>query len=234
MPEKTQLLTTVADIRQLASNVKHFRLAFEQPFHFTAGQFVIANVPHQSQLVKRAYSIASPPHETGHVELCIQIMEHGIASTYFDHLQLGDEVSLTGPHGTFLMQQPVDYDPVFLATGTGIAPLRSMIRQLFHDGTARQAWLFLGVRYEHAILYDEEFQVLKRAHENFWYVPTVSRPQQWRGEVGYVQEKFKKFIPVWDDKQLFLCGWTEIVKKMAADLEAHGVPKAKIHYEEWG
>src|SRR3989338_6708771 len=133
MPEKpAQLTTTVTDIRQLASNVKQFRLACNQPFRFTAGQFVIAHVPHDGKTVKRAYSIASPPYETGHVELCIQIQEGGIGSTYFDHLKTGDRVTLTGPHGTFILPQPVTYDPVFLGVGTGIAPLRSMYKQLLH------------------------------------------------------------------------------------------------------
>lgn len=235
MPEKPVTLnTTVADIRQLASNVKQFRLAFEQPFRFTAGQFMIVHVPHEGHVVKRAYSIASPPYETGYVELCIQIQEGGIASTYFDRLNTGDRVTLTGPHGTFVMPQPVAYDPVYLAVGTGIAPLRSMYQQLLHDGCERQIWSFLGVRYETDVLYDEESKALKQAHDNFWYIPTVSRPKAWKGETGYVQEKFKKFIPVWDDKEMFICGWTERVKQIAADLEAHGVPKKQIHYEEWG
>ena len=235
MPEKpAQLTTQVAEIRQLASNVKHFRLAFEQPFRFAAGQFVIAHVPQGDKTVKRAYSIASPPYENGHVELCIQIMEGGIASTYFNALHVGDAVTVTGPHGTFVLPQPVAYDPVFLAVGTGIAPLRSMYRQLLHDGCPRQIWSFLGVRYEDSVLYHEESLALKRAHENFWYIPTVSRPKAWTGEAGYVQEKFKKFIPAWDHKEIFICGWTERVKQIAADLEAHGVPKQQIHYEEWG
>ena len=235
MPEKSiQLSTTVAEIRQLASNVKHFRFALAQPFRFSAGQFMIAHVPHEGKTVKRAYSIASPPYESGHVELCIQIMEGGIASTYFDQLTTGDRVTLTGPHGTFTLPQPVAYDPVFLAVGTGIAPLRSMYRQLLHDGCERQIWSFLGVRYETDVLYDEESRALKAAHDNFWYIPTVSRPKAWPGEVGYVQEKFKKFIPVWDHKEIFICGWTERVKHIAADLTAYGVPTQQIHYEEWG
>ena len=235
MPEKpVQLSTTVSDIRQLASNVKQFRLAHGQPLRFAAGQFVIAHVPHQGTIAKRAYSIASPPYETGYVELCIQMQEGGIASTYFNQLTLGDRVTLTGPHGTFVLPQPVTYDPVFLAVGTGIAPLRSMYRQLLHDGCERQIWSFLGVRYETDVLYDEESRALKAAHDNFWYIPTVSRPKAWPGETGYVQEKFKKFIPVWDHKEIFICGWTERVKHIAADLTAYGVPTQQIHYEEWG
>src|SRR3989338_4614189 len=138
MPEKlTQLVTTVAETHQLASNVKHFRLAVEQPFHFAAGQFVIVHVPHEGKTVKRAYSIASPPYDTGALEFCIQIQEGGIASTYFSQLKTGDRVTLTGPHGTFTLPQPVTYDAVFLGVGTGIAPPRSTYKQLLHDGCRR-------------------------------------------------------------------------------------------------
>jgi ferredoxin-NADP reductase len=235
IPQKPlKLTTTLQHITQLASNVKGFTLQLPEPMPFLAGQFVIVNVPHEGKMVKRAYSIASPPYETGHIELCIQIQEGGIASTFFDAASVGDEVPISGPHGTFHLQGPVDVDPVFLSVGTGIAPLRSMYKQLLHDGTDRQVWSILGVRYEHDILFHEESLALKEQYENFWYVPTVSRPERWTGERGYVQEKFKKFIPTWQDKDIYICGFTERVQAIATDLEAYGIPTAQIHYEDWG
>ena len=226
---------TVERIDSLSYNVRgfHFKLAEPTTIEFQAGQFIILNVPHEGKTVKRAYSIASPPHEPYSLDLCIQHVEGGIASTYFWKLKERDPVSLSGPHGTFLLQEPLDYEPVFLATGTGVAPLRAMIKHLIHLNFAKPMWLLFGTRYEHAILYESEFRSLTKLRPNFRYIPTVSRPKDWHGEVGHLQQTFQKHITDWSNKQLYLCGWLEVVKAICADLEGFGVPKARLHYEEW-
>ena len=208
---------------------------------FQAGQFVIVNVPRQApgakaplEVVKRAYSIASPPHESQRLELCIQHVEGGAASTYFWQLKEGDTLSLNGPHGRFLLKEPLEYEPVFVGTGTGVAPLRSMITHLIHVNFPRTIWLLFGCRYEHAVLYESEFRSFANLRRNFRYIPTVSRPKEWRGESGHVQEIFRKHIPDVSNKEIYLCGWLQIVKAVCQDLEQSGVPKEKLHYEEWG
>ena len=200
---------------------------------FQSGQFIILNVPKDGKIVKRAYSIASPPHESNTVELCIQHVEGGIASTYFWSLKEGDPVSISGPHGTFLLKQPLDYDPVFMATGTGVAPLRSMIKHLIHVNFTRDIWLLFGTRYEHSLLYESEFRSLATMRRNFHYLCTVSRPKDWRGEVGHIQQTFQKHITDTSNKEIYICGWLQVVKSIYGDLQSFGVPKEKLHYEEW-
>ncbi len=232
----TNVRATVENIENLSFNVKHFRLKLVEPsvLPFTAGQFMIAHVPKDGKHVKRAYSIASAPHEEGILELCIQHVEGGAASTYFWAIKPGDTVNLSGPHGTFVMKEPFDYDPIFIATGTGVAPLRGMIKDLIRRNIQRTFTLFLGVRYEHAILYDSEFRQLAGFRPNFRYIPVVSRPKGWRGETGHAQEVFQKEITTFDDKEIYLCGWDVIVKAICKDLASYGVPSEKLHYEEWG
>ena len=226
----------VERIENLSYNVREFRLKLVDPssLTFQAGQFVIVKVPHNGKTVKRAYSIASPPHESGVLDLCVQHLDGGIASTYFWQLKEGAEVSLFGPHGRFTLKEPKDYEPVFVATGTGVAPLRAMIRDLIHANFSRNVWLFFGCRYEHAILYESEFRSLVSLRPNFRYFVTVSRPKEWNGEVGYVQQLYKKHVTDHANKEIYLCGWLKIVKAICEDLEGFGVPKEKLHYEEWG
>ena len=231
----TQFRATVERIDSLSHNVRGFHLKLIAPptIQFNAGQFIILNVPHEGKVVKRAYSIASPPYEPHGLDLCIQHVEGGIASTYFWKLKEQDTVSISGPHGAFLLKEPLDYDPIFMATGTGVAPLRAMIRHLIHINFTRHVWLFFGTRYEHAMLYESEFRSLAAMRRNFHYIPTVSRPKDWHGEVGHLQQTFQKHITDYADKEIYLCGWLEVVKAICADLERFGVPKAKLHYEEW-
>jgi ferredoxin-NADP reductase len=223
----------------LAYNVRGFRLKLAQPaaLPFAAGQFVIVNIPKDGKTVKRAYSIASSPHEPNALELCIQHVEGGAASTYFWGLKEGDKLSISGPHGTFQLKQPIDYDPVFMATGTGVAPLRSMIKHLFTIGTTRQVWLLFGTRYEHSLLYESEFRTLTKLRPNFHYIPTVSRPKDWRGETGHIQDTFKRTFPDVAEAaarmEIYICGVSEVIKSVYSDLAATGIPKEKLHYEEW-
>ncbi len=225
----------VERIDSLSYNVRGFRCKLVDPpkLEFKTGQFIIVNVPKDGASVKRAYSIASPPHEPQAIELCIQHVEGGVASTYFWKLKEGDPVSLSGPHGNFLLKEPMDYEPVFIATGTGVAPLRSMIKHLFHHNFPHPMWLFFGCRYEHALLYESEFRQLTNVRPSFHYFPTISRPKDWRGAVGHVQETFRNHITDYSNKEIYLCGWLEVVKAVCRDLESYGVPKEKLHYEEW-
>ncbi len=231
----TQYRAIVERIDSLSYNVRGFRFKLSEPskLEFKAGQFIILNVPKDGSTVKRAYSIASAPHEPNAIELCIQHVEGGIASTYFWKLKEGDTVSISGPHGNFLMTDPVDYDPVFIATGTGVAPLRSMIKHLLHVNCLRPTWLFFGTRYEHALLYESEFRSLANVRHNFHYIPTVSRPKDWRGEEGHVQQTFQKHMKDFSNIEIYLCGWMEVVKAVCKDLESFGVPREKLHFEEW-
>ena len=231
----TQYRAIVEQIDSLSYNVRGFRFKLADPLKmdFKAGQFIIMNVPKDGSVVKRAYSVASPPHEPTTFELCIQHLEGGIASTYFWKLKEGDAVSISGPHGNFLLKEPLDYTPIFMATGTGVAPLRAMIKHLIHINVTQDLWLLFGTRYEHGLLYESEFRSLANLRKNFHYIPTVSRPKDWHGESGHIQQTFQKYVTDFSKKEIYICGWLEVVKAICRDLEGFGVPRAQLHYEEW-
>jgi NAD(P)H-flavin reductase len=108
-----------------------------------------------------------------------------------------------------------------------------MIKHLLHLNITRDVWLLFGCRYEHALLYESEFRSLANMRHNFHYIPTVSRPKEWHGEVGHIQQTFQKYIKDPSNKEMYLCGWLEVVKAVCTDLEISGIPKDKLHYEEW-
>ena len=246
--------TIVDQVTILSYNVRNFRLRLAQPkrLEFEPGQFVIVHVPTKGlpastralsaaqpagqaggSLLKRAYSIACPPHEEGVIELCIQHVEGGAASTFFWQLKEGMPVTLSGPHGRFTLKQPITYEPVLMATGTGVAPFRSMLKYLFHVNVTQPIWLLFGTRYEHALLYEAEFRAMASLRHNFHYLPTVSRPKDWHGEIGHIQQTFQKQITDWSNKEIYICGWDVAVKAVYQDLAGFGVPKEKLHFEEW-
>ncbi|MBI2500163.1 MAG: hypothetical protein HYW02_01545, partial [Deltaproteobacteria bacterium] len=212
------ITTTLEQIINLTPTVKHFRLRFPkgQQVLFQPGQFCSIHIPEICGLdpksgkpLRRAYSIASGPHEGGTLDLCIKRVEGGPGSNWLWQQKEGDKVLVSLPYGKFLMKEPVDYSPVFVATGTGIAPFRSMIFSLYHHKKvleARKVWLIFGVRHEEEILYEKEWRELEKREKGFHFVPTVSRPKDWNGEVGYVQEKLKKFLTDPRESQIYICG----------------------------
>jgi ferredoxin-NADP reductase len=227
--------TKLEKIFELTPTVRTFRLRFPEGkwIPFKAGQFCMVQVPKEGKIVKKAYSICSAPFEQGYVDLCIKLVEGGHATNWFWKLNEGDALTLTVPYGGFVMKEPLDYDFVFIATGTGLAPLRSMIKTLLRDGCRRPMLLLFGVRYENEVLYGNEFLELEKIHPNFKFIPTISRPKDWKGEVGYVQDKLKKFVTDPVGKQIYVCGLIPMIEAVQKAAEEIGFDKKQIHFEKY-
>src|ERR1700687_5071719 len=147
-------------------------------FGFVPGQWLSlkANTP-DGEEITRAYSIASAPSENGHVAFCLNRVQDGFMSNYLCTLDKGATIAFQGPFGDFILRPPLR-DTVFIATGTGIAPFRSMLHWLLaekdrHRG--REFWLLFGARGEQDIYYRDEFERLAAEHNNFHFLPTLSR-----------------------------------------------------------
>lgn len=225
----------VSDILVQTSTVKTFTFEMGKPIEFTAGQFVMAHTTKEGQPFKKPYSIASPPYIKDKIQLCIKKVEGGFMSNYFHNLKVGDRIKLQGPMGVFKIKEPIQRDLAFVATGTGIAPLRGMILDLYHRKKVDsiKVWCFLGVRYDGEILFQDEFEKLQREHSNFRFIPTLSRPQNWTGEKGYVQEKVKKYLTSPKDVDIYACGLVDMIEQTIKVLGEAGFPPEQMHYEKW-
>jgi NAD(P)H-flavin reductase len=220
--------------RIISPEVRHF--VFDIPSHeyltFHPGQFLSFNAELDGKNITRAYSIASPPHRN-QFELCLNRVEEGRFSPYLFRMEPGDEVEMKGPYGTFTFRQPVQ-DTIMVATGTGIAPFRSMLlSELPHD-SAHRFDLILGVRHEHAILYREEFEALTRAHQNFTFSPTLTRPgPEWTGLHGRVQMHVLRALGERRDVHVYICGMKEMVDEVRTLLREAGLERKQIIVEKY-
>lgn len=179
------------------------RLRFrpEEPFEFVPGQY--ARISYEEE-APRVYSIASSPNRD-EIELCIRRVPGGeLTPDLCDRTVEGDELFLRGPYGDeFLLQDPTERDLVFVATGTGAAPFKSMIDYVFeegldeYEGEERDVWLFLGASWVDDLPYREAFLDLAAEHDNFHPVMTCSRESymgNWDGETEYVQHTLLKYL----------------------------------------
>ncbi len=219
---------------ELAPEVRHF--VFEVPgvekFTFVPGQFVSMNRVINEKKITRAYSIASAPSETNRFELCLNLVREGLLSPRLFELQPGDTIDIRPPLGMFVLRNP-PRDAIFIATGTGIAPFRSILKAQLNE-TSQAFTLVFGVRHESHLMYREEFEEMARKHPHFHFLPTLSRPTEtWSGRSGHVQAHLQEAIGERRDVDVFLCGLKLMVDDVRNILKEMGFDRKQILFEKY-
>ena len=217
-PAERKLLTArLTRCLSLSEQTRHLEFSVEDvtAFDFTPGQFVSIQQPKPDGKVHtRAYSLASAPRPLASFDLCLNRVESGFLSNWLCDLAEGSTVQFHGPHGMFTLRQP-HADAVFIATGTGVAPVRGIVQWLFADPArhaGREYWLVYGTRHEEGLYYAEEFRAIEQAHSNFHYLPTLSRGgESWSGLRGYVQDHVREVAGTRRDLQAYICGLHQMV-----------------------
>jgi ferredoxin-NADP reductase len=231
----TRLVRTTS----LSPQTKHleFEVSGKTRFGFVAGQWLSfkTNKP-DGEEITRAYSIASPPGDDNLFALCLNRVQDGFMSNFLCDMKAGEEISCQGPFGDFILRPPLR-DTVFIATGTGVAPFRSMLHWLLADPVRhqdKQLWLLFGNRTSEDIYYDEEFQKLGAEHPNFRYLPTLSRgAEEWQGLRGYVQEHVPEIVKGRADMHAYICGLDKMIKANREVLKGLGWDRKSILYEKY-
>jgi CDP-4-dehydro-6-deoxyglucose reductase, E3 len=218
----------------IAPDVKHF--VFEAPeveqFAFVPGQFVSIEHAVGEKKITRAYSIASEPLGTNRFELCLDLVQDGLLSPLLFSLKPGDTVEIRRPLGMFVLRDP-PRDSVLIATGTGVAPFRSMLRAKL-GGSSQRFTLVSGARHEEDLLYRGEFEEMAKRYPNFRFLPALSRPgATWTGRTGYVQEHLAEAIGDRRDLDVFLCGLKQMVDQVRTILKEMGFDRKQILFEKY-
>jgi ferredoxin-NADP reductase len=223
----------------LSGVTKHleFEMQGASRFGFVPGQWLsLKHTKADGEEITRAYSIASPPAENGRFALCLNRVQDGWMSNFLCDMKDGEQICCQGPFGDFILRPPLR-DTIFIATGTGIAPFRSMLHWLLADPArhqGKQLWLVFGNRTEKDIYYHEEFLGLAREHENFHYLPTLSRGgAEWQGLRGYVQEHVPQLARGRTDAHAYICGLDKMVKANRELLKSLGWDRKAILYEKY-
>jgi ferredoxin-NADP reductase len=223
----------------LTDFTKH--LEFEVPevsqFGFVAGQWLSAQEHKQDgEEITRAYSIASPPNGSNRFAFCLNRVEEGFMSNFLCDLEPGAEVPFQGPFGNFILRPPMR-ETLFIATGTGIAPFRSMLHWVLAEQSRHQErhlWLLYGSRTEKDIYYHDEFLKLAQDHTNFHYLPTLSRGDtNWRGLRGYVQEHVPDIVGDRTDTHAYICGLKKMITANRDLLKGLGWDRKSIIFEAY-
>ena len=207
-----------------------------QPFDFRPGQAVLIGAP---GVPRRPYSIACSPElasETGTLELLIALEDDGTLGAHLPESRPGSPIEVEGPMGTFIV--PADLPEqrlLFVAGGTGIAPLRAMIDHLLRQGAGEGISLLYSARNDHEFAFIEEL----RGHEQRGRLEihqTVTREgsASWvgfRGRIGL--SHFERVVHEPANTLCFVCGPRAMVNESVSTLGALGVPAGAIRTEAW-
>ncbi|HEX9297089.1 MAG TPA: FAD-dependent oxidoreductase, partial [Polyangiaceae bacterium] len=232
----------ILSVETLTPSVKNFLFARVdgRPLAHEPGQWVNFILPTPEGEIRRAYSIASPPDGTPRFEIAVTRVVGGPGSGYLCGLGSGARLRAIGPQG-FFTRIPLDPSPtLFVGTGTGVAPLRAMMRAALAAGTPAPLWLLLGVRHTNDLLYRAEFEALARAHADARVFFTLSQGEaEWSGRRGYVQEHIRE---LWGqlidlnrgEPHLYVCGLERMITAVRQLVRKEmGVPRERVHSERY-
>ena len=245
LPPPREIILERAHVMSPTVRSMTFRLMDGEPFRFRAGQWVSLVLPILSDgspgetprgtRTIRAYSIASPPRGDATFDLAVTRVSDGPASDFLHGLAPGERLHLTGPFGTFLLHQPIQRPIAMIATGTGVAPFRSMLHELLGKGQSPvDIELIFGVRSEADILYRDEFEAWRKDNAGFRFTPTLSRPSAgWSGSTGYVQAVAEGLLVPHRPVDVYVCGVRKMVNDVRARLRSWGYDRKQVHYERY-
>jgi len=214
-------------------------LSPEEGISFQPGQYIQLEVP-KFKLSKepeyRAFSIASPPNDLLNIELFVGRVAKGIVSTYIhDYLKEGAEIKVRGPFGDFFYRDS-KRDILMIATGTGLAPIMSILRFFLSEHIQRKTTLFFGSRKKEDLYCMDELRDLEKHFNEFKFIPTLSREPEdssWEGERGRVTNLIDNTIAKNANIDVYICGNADMVESSHDRLMEKGVSEDQIFFDKF-
>ena len=208
--------------------VLQLELPMGERLRFMAGQHIAILTKDQKQ---RNFSLANAPHEDGFLELHIRRIEGGVFTRHvFDEMKERDILRIKGPLGEFRLREDSDKPIIFVADGTGFAPLRAMIEHALHIGLQRPMYLYWGGRRAGDLYMLDEAQRWEERGVRFTPVLSDVLPDdRWTGRNGAVHQAVLDDFGDLSGHEVYACGTPGMVNAARRDLAAQrGLPEASF------
>ena len=207
--EKKIIPSKISIIEKITDDIVKvvLRIPPNSNFNFNSGQYVNIIKGH----LTRSYSIANCSYHENQLVFFIKKYENGLMSEYFfQEAKINDLLRLEGPIGTFFLRDSSFKNIVFLATGTGIAPIKSILEGLDKSHEQYQnmnLWVIVGARYQEDLFWEPNLKNLR-----IKYIPVLSRQvNDWNGAQGYVQDIALKQQIDLENTQVYACGSNDMI-----------------------
>ncbi|MGB7567451.1 MAG: 2Fe-2S iron-sulfur cluster binding domain-containing protein [Chitinivibrionales bacterium] len=226
--------------QMLTYDIVRLRIELIRPdaLDFTAGQFVqIRSQPYSGkEVVLRNFSIASSPSDRNHVDLMVRRVPAGICTTWiFDHLKEGETVYFSAPYGDFKLSN-ASAPVLFIAGGSGMAPVWSILNDMKEKGSNRTAWYFFGALTQRDLFLTDELFRLQKELPEFSFVPALSNePAEsgWKGERGLITDVVSRHFPNCSEFEAYMCGSPGMIDACIKVLVKGGMAEHNIFYDKF-
>ncbi|MHC4365046.1 MAG: FAD-binding oxidoreductase [Planctomycetota bacterium] len=239
--EIREYLSRCVDIVDLTHDIKQFRFELLEPeaIDYIPGQYIQLLVPvyeKSSEEVYRAYSMSGDPADTNIIETIIKLVPGGICTTYcFEYLKVGDQVRVNGPYGDFRLSD-TDAPIVFVAGGSGMAPVKCMLHHMKNTQCRRKATYYFGANKVSELFLLDEMRQFESELADFHFVPVVAVPedgQNWKGQVGLVTEAVQRSLENAAECEAYLCGSPGMIDAAITVLKDLGTSEERIFYDKF-
>ena len=202
--------------------VLHLKLPANEKLVFLAGQYIEFLLKDGA---RRSFSMANPPHDAELIQLHVRHVAGGHFTDHvFNAMKERDILRCEGPMGTFFLREDSDKPVVFVASGTGFAPIKAVLEHMFHKGIARPMTLYWGGRRPKDLYMNELAASWAAQHAGFRYVPVISEAlpeDNWSGRTGFVHRATMQDFPDLSGHQVYACGVPIMVDSARRDFIAH-------------
>ena len=224
----------VLSVRDLAPRVRELILSpLEQKISFRPGQWISLQLPvGKKPPLVRAYSMAEPEMHIGHLVLVFDRVPEGVGSGYLYTLKEGDKVVISGPHGKFVVPEPLPAELLLIGRFTGIVPLRCIIKDLLNQEQRPRITLVYSAARQMDLIYDEEFIALNEHDDTFRYTHLLfggdaHAPEEHLPEIEVIAsllEGRRDFLPM-------VCGVREFIEPLRNYFRKLGFERRQIRHE---
>lgn len=222
----------VHKMEQLAHDVMalHLKLPANERLQFLAGQYIDILLKDGG---RRSFSLANSPHDDEFLQLHVRNVAGGAFTDHvFTKMKERDILRFEGPLGTFFLREDSDKPIIFMAGGTGFAPIKSMLEHAFFVGIQREMVLYWGARSRRDLYMPDLPEAWEKEYANFRFVPVLSEAvaeDGWTGRTGLVHEAVLADFADLGGYQVYACGAPGMVDVSHQAFVAHGLPEEEFY-----
>jgi CDP-4-dehydro-6-deoxyglucose reductase len=207
------------------------KLPAGERLQFLAGQYIDILMKDGK---RRSFSMANAPHDDQFLQLHVRKSPGGAFSNYvFDEMKERAILRFEGPLGTFYLREDSDKPMIFVAGGTGFAPIKAQLEHLFHHGDDRPMVLYWGARSLRDLYLPGLAAQWEREHPGFTFIPVLSDPlpeDHWQGRTGFVHQAVLDDFHDLSGYQVYACGapaMTDLARQTF--VEQRGLPEDEFY-----
>ena len=230
IPVKT-LPSRIEKMERLAPDVidMHLRLPANERLQFLAGQYIDILLKDGK---KRSFSLANAPHDDALLQLHIRHVPGGLfTDQVFSTMKVRDILRFNGPHGSFYLREDSKKPMIFLAGGTGFAPIKGLVEHVIAEKCTRPIYIYWGAKARVDLYMPDLPKQWAAAHANIKFIPVLSEPaadDAWTGRTGLVHQSVTVDHQNLSDFQVYACGSPGMIDAAKRDFLAAGLPEEEF------